>query len=346
MIDEQTENGMVLHIPKVLMNYKYIQTIGSGAFSVVVLFQSVKTNELFACKVVSRKELIAENGINRFEQETRIQQCINHPNIIKIFEIVYQEELIFVIMEYCSNGELFKYVADHPRISSLIVQQIFMQTTSAVAFLHSRGIVHRDIKPENILLTGDLTAKLADFGFSKEEHFGYLLSTPCGSTYYAAPEILSGKIYDGEKADIWSLGVVLYCLSTGTLPWTEEHPALVTKQITSFQFMVPSFLTKEIRDTISQCMNPNPMSRPTADQLLCGEYIGSLYRHSIKSKAIEACRTKNLLELQDAKRKSFLIRPTPQSNGVPGQYRMNRELLKKSFCAKKPEFSLKNDKRE
>jgi len=313
MIKEATDCSIVIEFPSEISHYKYLKTIGTGAYSVVTLVEDVRNQGLFACKIFSRKDLVEREQFIRFEQETRIQKNIKHPNLIEVVDIIYDTDLIFVIMEHCPNGELFEYVATHPKINSMVIQQIFLQITRGLAFLHSKDISHRDIKPENIFLTKDLCVKIGDFGFAKECAYSRngLFDTPCGSVYYAAPEILCGHPYDGKKSDIWSLGIVLFCLTTGALPWTESKKKLLVKQIIKCDYMIPDFLPGVVKSTIDSCLKMDPNQRPTAEEILNGVYLGKLnqvyqngYTYMLESRSETGL--KNIIE---RKRRSLIVKP-------------------------------------
>lgn len=278
MIKEVTEADRILHIPTHFHDYRYIRTIGTGTSSVVVLVTNEINNKLYACKVVSRKELEISGNLKRFEQETRVHSFLQHPNILEIIEIIYEKDLIFIITEYCQCGELFLYIITHPDISEETTQKFFVQILRAVVFLHERLISHRDLKPENILLDSNMNIKLADFGFCMQtKSHNMLLSTPCGSPFYAAPEIVAGQMYDGKKADVWSLGVVLYTMATASLPWTSTVEEELYHQISHGIFQIPSCVSKECREVILACMQVDPNKRPIASQISNFKYVSNYF---------------------------------------------------------------------
>lgn len=126
---------------------------------------------------------------------------------------------IFMIMEYVSGGELFDYIVKHGKLQEHEARRFFQQIISGVDYCHRHMIVHRDLKPENLLLDHNMHVKIADFGLSNMMLDGEFLRTSCGSPNYAAPEVISGKLYAGPEVDIWSCGVILYALLCGTLPF-------------------------------------------------------------------------------------------------------------------------------
>jgi serine/threonine protein kinase len=166
-------------------------------------------------------------------------------------------------MEFCSGGELFQYLVDHGRLRENDCRRLFCAIVSAVSYLHSRGIAHRDLKPENILLSDNLVPKIADLGLCHLVTTDSLMTTPCGSPQYAAPEVLSGKGYDGRASDVWSLGVVLFVMATATVPWRSTTQTHLFEEIAQADYNVPGYLTPELRQLIQSMMNPNPAARPT-----------------------------------------------------------------------------------
>lgn len=256
-----------LHMPNSFGNYRRLRKIGEGSSAIVSLVQNVKTEEIYACKAVSRKLLVECHLFLRFEQEVRILQSLNHPNIVKIIDVVYEEENIYLIMEYCAHGELFSYVVDNGRMSEAFARKIFIEILEGIKYIHSKGIAHRDIKPENVLLDENMHVKITDFGLCHSSA-QFLLKTPCGSPYYAPPEVVQGVPYDGFKGDVWSMGVMLFAISTGALPWTDLQQPGLFKQILSGKIHVPFELTSGLADLLYSMINVNPDERPTVDEML------------------------------------------------------------------------------
>jgi len=255
-------------IPRIIGKYEYVREIGSGAFSVVLLVLHKGTGVHYACKVCSRN-LLQRNGIfDRFEREMRILQSIKHPNIVELVDVVYDEKLIYLVMEFCEKGELFQFIVDQKRLDESMAKQVFSQIVNAIKYLHDRDIAHRDIKPENILLDSDMNVKLADFGLCHNVNSSCLLKTPCGSPFYAPPEVIANKEYDGKLSDIWSIGVVLFTMITGSLPWKSGNQTQLFLQIENADYTIPRWIPHNIQTLIKGLMAPNPRDRiPTNDIL-------------------------------------------------------------------------------
>lgn len=268
VIEVRLDDTNVLKIPKQFGKYEFVKKLGSGSFSAVVLCRHFQTKAYQACKVVSRRLLVEEHIFERFEQEVRVLQSFKHPNIVHVEQIVFTEENIYLVMEYCAKGELFKYIVDSGPINEKECRRLFRQIAEALAFVHDRNIAHRDLKPENILLDKDLNAKLADFGLCHVASPQQLLLTPCGSPFYAPPEIISNVEYDGKKADIWSLGVVLYTMVTGSLPWTETNQTQLFLQIQKADIVIPPRLNPALRNLLDAMIQRDPARRPTCKEVL------------------------------------------------------------------------------
>lgn len=263
-----------MEVPAVFGKYEIIRMIGSGSFSVVALVVHKPTNNQFACKICSRKLLMESHTFDRFEQEVRLLQVMRHPNLVSLFEVVFDENLIYVVMEYCSNGELFQYIVDNRKLPTDLVHRIFKQLVSAMVYIHSKDIAHRDLKPENILLDENLNPKIADFGLCHVATANQLLKTPCGSPFYAPPEIILNEEYDGKAGDVWSLGVVLYTMATGTVPWRQNANQMsLFEDIKTANFHIPAYLDDKLKDLITIMMNPAPKERPTMEQVLKAPWV-------------------------------------------------------------------------
>ena len=255
-------------IPNMIGPYEFIEIIGQGSFSTVFLVNHKSKDIKFACKAVSRQLLEKSCMIERFERELRLLQTFNHPNIVKLFDIIYNDEIIFLIMENCPNGELFQLISDNGRLDEDKARIMFTQIIEGMIYIHSKEIAHRDIKPENILLDSKMNPKIADFGLSHHVNTKSLLTTPCGSPFYAPPEVILSKPYDGKLCDVWSIGVVLYTISVGSLPWDSKNQHGLFKQIIEGDFRIPRMISPLLRDLITKLMSLNPNNRPQLIEVL------------------------------------------------------------------------------
>lgn len=203
------------------------------------------TNEKVAIKILEKSRIKDKKDIERISREIKILKKVRHPNVIQLFEIIETESELFLIMEYCQNGELFDYIVSHQRLHEKAACRMYQQLIAGIEYIHKSGICHRDLKPENLLLDFDKTLKIVDFGLSNMYTAGSqdLLKTACGSPCYAAPEMIAGKKYLGLKSDIWSSGVVLYAMVCGFLPFEDPKTSNLYKKILAGDFKIPKFLS-------------------------------------------------------------------------------------------------------
>lgn len=171
------------------------------------------------------------------------------------------------MLEYVPGGELYNSIERKGRFPEGEARRYFQQIMSAVGYCHSHKVSHRDIKPENILLDEQNNIKLGDFGLSNLMRDGHFFSTSCGSPNYAAPEVISGSVYCGPEADIWSCGVVLYALLAGALPFDDANMSVLFSKIKSAQYHLPHFFSDSVKDLISRIFNPDPIARITLPQI-------------------------------------------------------------------------------
>jgi len=166
------------------------------------------------------------------EREIAILKQLKHSNIVELYDVFYNEPMqgcISLILEVVPNGELFDFIVARGRLKEAMARRFFRQVASGIEYLHANNIIHRDLKPENLLLDAECNIKIVDFGFSNiVRNGGELFSTFCGSPIYAAPEIILQKKYHGPAVDIWSIGVILYVLVIGRLPWKLENNGRIT----------------------------------------------------------------------------------------------------------------------
>ena len=184
----------------------------------------------------------------------------------KSYTVITTPNEIIMVLEY-AGGELFDYIVKHGKMSEDKARRFFQQIVCAVEYCHRHKIVHRDLKPENLLLDKDLNVKIADFGLSNIMTDGNFLKTSCGSPNYAAPEVISGKLYAGPEVDVWSCGIILYVLLVGRLPFDDEYIPTLFKMITAGQYYVPPYLSAGSKHLIRRMLQTNPVQRITIQEI-------------------------------------------------------------------------------
>lgn len=184
---------------------------------------------------------------------------------MKLFEVIQTEKTLYLVMEYASGGEVFDYLVAHGRMKEKEARAKFRQIVSAVQYLHQKHIVHRDLKAENLLLDADMNIKIADFGFSNEFVPGSKLDTFCGSPPYAAPELFQGKKYDGPEVDVWSLGVILYTLVSGSLPFDGQNLKELRERVLRGKYRIPFYMSTDCENLLKKFLVLNPLKRASLE---------------------------------------------------------------------------------
>lgn len=241
-------------------NYILGKTLGEGAFGKVKVAKHIFTQQQVAIKILDKTKMLdEEDDIIRVQKEISILKKIKHKNIIQLYEIMESKRNLYLVMEYCENKELFDYIVRKQRIEEPEANRFFQEILDGVEYLHSLRIVHRDLKPENLLLNYKNEIKISDFGLST--NYKGLISTPCGTPSYAPPEMLKGDSYSGVKSDIWSLGVILYVMICGALPFQESKEDLILKRIECRDLNIPESVSPLAKDLIEKILNEDPFSR-------------------------------------------------------------------------------------
>ncbi|CAK1546559.1 unnamed protein product [Leptosia nina] len=243
-------------------NYELEKTIGTGNFAVVKLATHVITKSKVAIKIIDKSRL-DEDNLKKTFREIAIMKRLRHPHIVKLYQVMESTHTLYLVTEYAPNGEIFDHLVSRGRMPESEAARAFAQMVAAVGYCHANGVVHRDLKAENLLLDKDMNIKLADFGFSNEYTTGSPLSTWCGSPPYAAPELFEGRQYDGPKADIWSLGVVLYVLVCGALPFDGGTLSELRSVVVSGKFRIPYFMSQDCEHLIRHMLVVEPDRRLT-----------------------------------------------------------------------------------
>ncbi|XP_078012430.1 serine/threonine-protein kinase MARK1 isoform X3 [Phascolarctos cinereus] len=248
-------------------NYRLLKTIGKGNFAKVKLARHVLTGREVAVKIIDKTQL-NPTSLQKLFREVRIMKILNHPSIVKLFEVIETEKTLYLVMEYASGGEVFDYLVAHGRMKEKEARAKFRQIVSAVQYCHQKCIVHRDLKAENLLLDADMNIKIADFGFSNEFTIGNKLDTFCGSPPYAAPELFQGKKYDGPEVDVWSLGVILYTLVSGSLPFDGQNLKELRERVLRGKYRIPFYMSTDCENLLKKLLVLNPIKRGSLEQIM------------------------------------------------------------------------------
>ncbi|XP_073249310.1 serine/threonine-protein kinase MARK2-like isoform X2 [Porites lutea] len=267
-----TSNPEDVHIGK----YRLIKTIGKGNFAKVKLAKHVPTGKEVAIKIIDKTQL-NPSSLQKLFREVRIMKFLDHPNIVKLYEVIETDKTLYLVMEYASGGEVFDYLVAHGRMKEKEARAKFRQIVSAVQYCHQKHVIHRDLKAENLLLDGDMNIKIADFGFSNEFTPGNKLDTFCGSPPYAAPELFQGKKYDGPEVDVWSLGVILYTLVSGSLPFDGQNLKELRERVLRGKYRIPFYMSTDCENLLKRFLVLNPTKRSRLEQIMSDKWMNLGY---------------------------------------------------------------------
>jgi len=260
-------------------NYVFQKTVGEGNFAKVKLAKHKLTGVEVAIKIID-KTRIDEKKLGKLYREVKIMKFLNHPNIVKLFEVIETKNTLFLVMEYSSGGELYDYLVVHGRMKEKEARVKFRQILSAVNYCHNKRVIHRDLKAENLLLDANFDIKIADFGFSNYYDPESKLDTFCGSPPYAAPELFQGKRYTGPEVDIWSLGVILYVLTTGCLPFDGKNLQEMRESVCRGKYRIPFYLSDSCEKLLRKFLVRDPYKRASLEMLIDDPWINEGYSDS------------------------------------------------------------------
>eukprot|EP00168_Porphyra_purpurea_P008955 TRINITY_DN2169_c0_g1_i3.p1 TRINITY_DN2169_c0_g1~~TRINITY_DN2169_c0_g1_i3.p1 ORF type:complete len:538 (-),score=152.15 TRINITY_DN2169_c0_g1_i3:951-2564(-) len=247
--------------------YKVGKTLGMGSFGKVKLAEHEPTGKRVAIKILNREKIKSLDMEEKVKREIRILKMLSHPHIIQLYEVIETTTDVYVVTEVSSGGELFDFIVERGRLSEDDARRFFQQIISGVEHCHKHMVAHRDLKPENLLLDEHHNVKIADFGLSNCMRDGWFLRTSCGSPNYAAPEVISGKLYAGPEVDVWSCGVIVYALLCGTLPFDDESIPFLFRKIKGGIYILPAYLSENARDLISKMLVVEPLKRITMAEI-------------------------------------------------------------------------------
>ena len=252
--------------------YEVVKQLGKGGYGKVYEVKNKKTGEIRACKHLSKLNI---KNLEKFRREIEILKKMDHPNIIKLYEVFESDRSIYLIMEECKGGEIFDRIIEHIQNKEMYSEKdaanIFQQVMSCIQYCHNQNICHRDLKPENLLYLNpgsekDNRIKVIDFGLSQACD---RLKTKVGTAYYVSPEILNGNYT--HLCDIWSAGVILYILLSGDPPFNGPNDNAIYNKVAQMKFSFPENkwknVSKEAKDLISHMLVPEK-ERYTASQVL------------------------------------------------------------------------------
>ena len=242
------------------------RTLGTGAYAKVKKAIDLNNHgRRVAIKIVNKKKAPRDVVTKFLPREIRTLRMVVHDNVIKCYDVIDTDDALYIVMEIADGGDVLDYINKRTRLTESVARLLFHDLVCGVEKCHSMSIVHRDLKCENLLLSAQMILKISDFGFAREVD-GKNLETYCGSYAYAAPEVILGQPYVGEPADIWSMGVILYAMVVGRLPFKDNDVKTLLSEI-SHHITLPTYLTDDIKDLIVRMLTYNPQERATIDEI-------------------------------------------------------------------------------
>ena len=265
--------------PTSLEFYRVGKLIGKGAFGKVVSGMQKLTGCNVALKAIDKEYLADENHRRKVFQEIFILNKFRHRRIVKILEVFESENHLLIAMEYAPGGDLLQYVKSRHRLPESEARPLFHQIIEGALAIHNTGVLHRDFKLDNILLNSDKShIKICDFGVSRVMRRGQKVSEQCGTPAYIAPEIIADHGYEGFYSDIWSLGVCLYAMVSGSVPFKAASLRELHKLVLTARYQMPEGLTREVKDLIEKMLHLVPSRRITLEEVLRHEWFqGQVY---------------------------------------------------------------------
>ncbi|KAM4796385.1 NUAK family SNF1-like kinase 2 [Rhinophrynus dorsalis] len=268
-----------LHKHNLKHRYEFLETLGKGTYGRVKRARDKQGREV-AIKSIRKDRIKDEQDMLHIRRETEIMSSLSHPHIISIYEVFENSSKIVIVMEYASHGDLYDYISERQRLSDHEARRFFRQIVSAVQYCHANGVVHRDLKLENILLDENKNVKIADFGLSNIYNADSYLQTYCGSPLYASPEIVNGRPYVGPEVDSWSLGVLLYILVHGCMPFDGQDYKKLVNQISCGAYKEPSH-PSDACGLIRWLLMVNPERRATLSDVASHWWVNWGYRQPL-----------------------------------------------------------------
>ena len=250
----------------VVGKYELGRQLGVGAFGQVRQCTHLDTGQAFAIKILDLNRVRELGTSVNVRREISVMKKLDHTNVTRLVEVMKSDTHIFIVCELAEGGDLFDKIVEQDLFDEETSRIYFRQILDAVEYCHSRGVCHRDLKPENILLAEDGTVRVTDFGFSRafiDQDTLLQVYTRCGTPNYIAPEVLSGRAYDPRAADVWSMGVVLFVMLAGYLPFDETELDDLYSKIRKASFKFPRHMKPLARDLLLRIITPNPTKRLT-----------------------------------------------------------------------------------
>jgi len=340
------------------------ELLGTGNFAKVRLGFHCLVKEKVAIKILDKTKL-DEKALRLLSQEIASMEKIVHPVIVRIFEVLETLTRVYIVCEYATSGELFQKIIRDGKFSESTAKMYYSQILSGVQHLHENNIIHRDIKAENVFLSGN-HCKIGDFGFSiivseRDQH----LNTFCGSPPYAAPELFKADYYVGRYVDIWALGILLFFMTCGFMPFRADTVGKLKRKILQGVFTIPDHISSHLRHLFTNIIQLLPSDRLTMKEIMCGDWLDGVtypepitpysFKPPVKSEIdgrelseVECIALKELLSLGISE-EMMMGCPLHCRNNINGTYRVamyqiERRKMEKQHEGKVDEMSVEETK--
>jgi serine/threonine protein kinase len=267
MFTAATEGSVTLSVPRHVGSYSLTHLLGRGQSSVVFSGVNTFTGAEYAIKVLSHSSFVKTNQIRRLNRELQALQELDHPNICKCVDILRKGDLIFIVMVKCGCEDLFTWLTRRSSHSKRELLRIFRDIVEGLAHVHRLGWSHCDIKLENVVIDADGRARLIDFGYAKHTRLAGD-DEKSGTVLYSAPELFASGAFCPQMADVWSLGIVLFALATGRLPFPATDNRTAVRCIKQGQLFFPKVMDAGIEALVRRMTAFKPSQRPTVDEIL------------------------------------------------------------------------------
>ncbi|RXW21251.1 hypothetical protein EST38_g4615 [Candolleomyces aberdarensis] len=308
--------------PKAIGPWILGECVGKGASGRVKIARHRRTRQLAAVKILpitplvnSRASLATQQAKSEkqrlgIDREITMMKLMNHPNIMRIYDVYEGEKELYLVLEYVEGGELFDFLVNRGRLPPGEALLYFRQIIYGLNYAHTFSIIHRDLKPENILIASldPPVIKIADWGMAAFAPPSLQLETSCGSPHYASPEIVNGEKYFGTATDIWSCGVILFALLTGRLPFDDKNVRTLLTKVKSGKYDVPAWIDPLAKDLLTRMLVVDVKKRITIPEIIS---------HPWFNKPIQSCSSQPHLIIDNPvlpPSPSTLARPIPSPN--------------------------------
>ncbi|KAI9474609.1 kinase-like domain-containing protein [Coemansia mojavensis] len=270
-----------------LTTFAIKRLVGTGSYGMVYKAEHLPSKTNVALKYTQIKtgnDKQSQRHNKRIEREIKLMSLLRHPNIARLYDVIQTPNQVIMVMEYISGQQLLTYIQRCGYLKEKEAASIFRQIISAIDYMHRNCIVHRDLKLGNIMLDHHTNQiRIIDFGFADTFEWDHQLDTFCGSPCYASPEIINGIKYTGPEVDIWSIGVVLYCMLCGTLPFDGKSDKEISAKIARGKFIIPATMSIEAQDLLKQMLTVNPAQRIAMDGIINHPWTNKYYGYPISS---------------------------------------------------------------